>query len=465
MDDRLETRQETSLRDFLDVVFRRKRIILSILVLSIFFVVFLDSRKPEVWESTSRVLVRRGEQASVLSQNIRTLGWEEEVASEIQVILSDDVFGRAKLAFADSARARGLPEDAKFNPGGARADVMGESNVFVIGYVDARKDLCQIGCDAITLSFRDYYRERKAPPKLADFFSGEITDVRAELDSWRNRRNDLMNREKFFGAEETSRFLLNKISALETRMTQLNGDISSQDLRVANLEGLSEKTGTELEKELAFSVSQHVLQSGIVQNIKFELQRLNMRREELSQMYTDKYPELVAVNQQIADLHEDLRQQVDNAYKVERVLLSEMVARRAAILEELTAARRSLDDVPNQERELAEIDQMLRSLDEKHKMLVGRQSEAEIARASSPEWDVSILSNAGAPYKKKTRDFVRLALGPILSVIIGLGLAFFLESMDHSVKSGSEAEEYLDAPVLATISEHSDHRSSAAGGG
>jgi hypothetical protein len=71
-------------------------------------------------------------------------------------------------------------------------------------------------------------------------------------------------------------------------------------------------------------MSQHVLQSGIVQNIKFELQKLNMRREELAQMYTEKHPELIAVEAQIADLHEDLKQQVDNAYRVEKVSLSEM---------------------------------------------------------------------------------------------------------------------------------------------
>ncbi len=452
MDDRV-TRQETSLRDFLDVVFRRKRIIASIFVLSIALVVSLDSRKPEVWESSSRVLVRRGEQSSVLNQNIRTLGWEEEVASEIQVILSDDVFRRARVIFADSARAHGLPDNATFNPGGARADVMGESNVFVIGYVDARRELCQVGCDAVTLAFRDYYRERKAPPKLADFFQDEITDVRTEIETWRNRRNQFMNEAKFFGAEETSRFLLNKIGTLEARLTQLNGDVSSQELRVANLEELSKKTGVELENGLSFSMSQHVLQSGIVQNIKFELQKLNMRREELSTMYTDKHPELMAINQQIADLHEDLKRQVDNAYKVEKVTLSEMRARRAGADTEVAAARRDLDEIPDNERQLAEIDQMIRSLEEKHKMLVSRQSEAEIARASYPEWEVSVLSSAGMPYKKKTRDFVRLALGPILSIIIGLGLAFFLESMDHSVKSRAEAEEYLEAPVLATISD------------
>jgi capsular polysaccharide biosynthesis protein len=53
----------------------------------------------------------------------------------------------------------------------------------------------------------------------------------------------------------------------------------------------------------------------------------------------------------------------------------------------------------------------------------------------------------------------------MLSIIIGLGLAFFLESMDHSVKSRAEAEEYLDAPVLATISELGERKTSAGGSG
>jgi len=47
MDARLEsTRQETSLRDFLDVVFRRKWVIVSILVAVTLLVVVLDARRP-----------------------------------------------------------------------------------------------------------------------------------------------------------------------------------------------------------------------------------------------------------------------------------------------------------------------------------------------------------------------------------------------------------------------------------
>jgi capsular polysaccharide biosynthesis protein len=44
-------------------------------------------------------------------------------------------------------------------------------------------------------------------------------------------------------------------------------------------------------------------------------------------------------------------------------------------------------------------------------------------------------------------------VGPFLSLIVGLGLAFFIEGMDHSVKSVAEVEQYLGTTVLATVSE------------
>ena len=137
---------------------------------------------------------------------------------------------------------------------------------------------------------------------LTDFFVGQLADARAGLDAWRARRNEFLNQEKFFGTEETSKFLLNKIGLLEARLTQLNGDVSSQNMRAENLRLLTERSGPELESELSFSMSQNFLQSSIVQNIKFSLQQLNLRREELMQKYTDKHPDLLAVNQQIADL-------------------------------------------------------------------------------------------------------------------------------------------------------------------
>jgi len=356
-------------------------------------------------------------------------------------------------AFADSVNTGRYPKDWVFNAGAVHSGVVGESNVFTISYSDPRPDICKLGCNVATDAFREFYRENNAPPPVSDYFVNQLNDTRAELVQAREERNRFMNDKKFFGADETSRFLLNKIGGLETNLSQLDGDVSSQKLRTDNLAMLSQKSGAELEKELSFSVSQHVLQSAVVQNIKFNLQQLNMTKEELTQKYTDKHPDVISVNAQIAELHENLKEEVENAYKVEKGSLEEAQAKRSAVFEELNRAKQELATVPDHERQLAEIDNNIAVLETSEKNLIQQQTSAQITAVGSPEEDVTILSRASNPYSKKTRDYVRLALGPLLSIIVGLGIAFFLESMDHSVKSRAEAEEYLKVPVLATIAD------------
>ena len=459
MADRTELKQETSLRDFLNVVFRRKWVILAIVGLATFLVFFLNARQPNLWGSHAKILVSRGEQTSLLYQQVRYLSWEEEVSSHIQVILSDAVFARATALFEDSLAARGQQEHWKYNPGAVRADVVGESNAYVISYVDFFPDVCQLGCAVTTAAFKEFYEEVKSPPELQDFFAEELTSVREDLDHWRTRKQNFLNESQFYGTDETSRFLLNRITVLESNLTEINGDISSLQIRVDNLNELRQKSGAELERELAFSTRHQPLQTGVVQRIKHELQRLSSERSELSQMYTEKHPELMAIEEQITTLHKDLEQQVGNAYQVDKETLDGMKARRAQLEKELYAVKTELNSIPDKERTVAEIDNMIAKLEKKHEVLLAKQSESDIALASRPDWEVSLLSPPSAPSNSKKNDPVRLLLGPLLALIVGLGIAFFMESADHSIKNSSDAEEFLEVPVLATITEMKPRKS------
>ncbi|HUV37296.1 MAG TPA: hypothetical protein VMX58_10195, partial [Patescibacteria group bacterium] len=64
---------------------------------------------------------------------------------------------------------------------------------------------------------------------------------------------------------------------------------------------------------------------------------------------------------------------------------------------------------------------------------------------------VTILNPASPGYRKKTRDYVRMALGPVFSLIVALGFAFFIDNLDHSIKNVSDAEESLNLQVLASF--------------
>ena len=46
---------------------------------------------------------------------------------------------------------------------------------------------------------------------------------------------------------------------------------------------------------------------------------------------------------------------------------------------------------------------------------------------------------------------ILLAIGLIIAVVFGLGMAFVAEYLDDSLKTPNEAEKYLNLPVLGTV--------------
>ena len=79
--------------------------------------------------------------------------------------------------------------------------------------------------------------------------------------------------------------------------------------------------------------------------------------------------------------------------------------------------------------------------------------KARITENTSAGVSVVLLSPAGPPVARNTKDYVRLALAPAFSLVVGIGLAFFIDGLDLTVRTANQAEEYLEIPVLASLSE------------
>jgi len=55
------------------------------------------------------------------------------------------------------------------------------------------------------------------------------------------------------------------------------------------------------------------------------------------------------------------------------------------------------------------------------------------------------------PYASRKTQMILLAVGCVVGILFGIGMAFVAEYFDESLKTAEETEEYLDIPVLGTI--------------
>ncbi|UCH83853.1 MAG: hypothetical protein JSW50_15670 [Candidatus Latescibacterota bacterium] len=446
-------KQEVTIRDFLNVVFRWKFLILAVVLVTSFLIVYLKASKPVAYVSSSRLLVKRGERENVFVPNPRYLSWAEEMSSELEVILSEAVFSRARKVFADSLENRGLEGTRRFSSGAVRADVVGESNVIVVSYSGLDPLECELGCKAVTYAYMDYFKEKTAPPTVTDFFESEIDEALHDLTTWRTRKSEFLSREGFLGSDRESSHQLYKLSRLQMALADEAGDLQSQRLRVEYLSELLDLSGAELDRKLTTTASDDPVQSRVFSDLRFELLKLKSKREEILTLYTEKHPDVIAVDNQINDLRIQIKQEIRNAYDIAAAEYEELLAKYNATSAEVEKTQVQIDAIPEKERQLSRIESKITAFEEKYQLLLEKQHEAEIAEASSSDFEIVVLTPPGKAWQRRTSDYVRLSVGPFLALIVGLGLAFFFESMDHSLKNPAEVEEYLGSTVLATIGE------------
>ena len=138
---------------------------------------------------------------------------------------------------------------------------------------------------------------------------------------------------------------------------------------------------------------------------------------------------------------------------------------RNALSQNLRSARSTRDDLA---KRLAEINQKqlnsknlsatytrAKNLYIKEKMLldgVRTRAQTQTMELAMPRMAVSVKQVAEPPsYAARPRVGLNLALGALVGLVVGLGLAFFIEYLDTSVKTMEDVESLLGVPVLAII--------------
>ena len=83
---------------------------------------------------------------------------------------------------------------------------------------------------------------------------------------------------------------------------------------------------------------------------------------------------------------------------------------------------------------------------------VRTRAQSQAMELAMPRFAVSVKQKAESPsFPARPRVTLNLLLGAVVGLVVGLGLAFFIEYLDTSVKTMEDVENLLGVPVLAII--------------
>lgn len=172
---------------------------------------------------------------------------------------------------------------------------------------------------------------------------------------------------------------------------------------------------------------------------------------ELSNRYGNDHPKLIQAQADLKQAKENLRMQVaDVVSGLEREY--ELARTNENILAgAVSEARQSIQGSNRKEFELLGLERDVKTNRELYDMFMGQlKGTSAVSNMQSVVARVVDPATAGdTPIKPKKRMIVTLAF--VLSLMLGVAVAFLLEHLDTSVRSAEDAERKLGLPMLAAI--------------
>lgn len=443
-----------SAREFLAVVFRRKWIILGLFGVTMATVVAVALTTPVIYTSSGRVLVKRGERETSLTPYRQVFNqWEEELGSEVEIVRSYPVLQRARQILATEHPN----EHLEIQPGSVDAEVMGKSNVLGIAYTDLNGHVAQRVADALVRAYIEY---RQLDPTLRypqAFFSGEQNLLDAQIRRLEDQKRAYSERSGALDVSEQQRDQLNNLGVFEQRRSDLDQQLAEARVQARQMQVLQSNPDVDLPTTADIHDLQFTNESAL-QELKRKIVDQQGRIAELRERYTEEAPEVKNALGTLATLKGLLKKEVAARFALVQGRITALEARRAQMAKDIAGVREDLARMPERERMLSEFDRQIYALRLRYEDLVKKINDAKAAASTTEPATVILLSPAGPPTPHNTRDYVRLALAPAFSIVVGIGLAFFVDGLDLTVRTAGQAEEALDLPVLAAVNERRRRR-------
>ena len=276
----------------------------------------------------------------------------------------------------------------------------------------------------------------------------------------------LKDRSDYASLPEQHKLILNRISTLQQEAEATQAALAISRAKIGELK----KKLTDLPQTQATRETRSSSDHGI-ELTRSKLYELKRKEQELLSKYSETAKPVKKVRRQIAEAQAQLAkeetsrtevmrginttyQQLNLALLTEMATLSYLESKDQAVKTQLEVAQGEIKDLTDAGGRMPDLERGL-ALGE---MKSSKQAENLEQARTDPAVGMNTISNisvvqaaAASEEPVKPRKALIIVLGFLLAILGGIGLIFFCEYREHSIKTSQEVEAKFNIPVLASI--------------
>lgn len=442
----IEQTEAVLLEEILYVVFRRKLLIIALLLIAGGIFAYGLTTETDVYKGEAIVMIRRlalGYQMPAESRAVLKRG--EVVNSEIEIITSPAVAEGVvdELGLAEGKNRARVIHNVNRQ---IRAEAEPESNIIKISYSNPDP----VRAAEITNAALDSYLSVRARVSLdydaVDYLDVQAHRVKAALDS-------IADEIARYGAEDgqLSRGFkgeqhMGLINRFTNELTSLDSAIYSKQEKIAATEEWLASGA-----DITHAPSADIYDMSTVRQTKNMYLGVKLELAEASAKYAPEHPEVRRLARELESAAEIVRTEIEQAMLRQNVRLEEWKSERRAtqkILAELESQNPKLAS-DNMQIRLLEHELSIRS--DLYGVIMDRREQFRITAATDPSLlNVGVVSRAGVPVEPHKGGINMKSVFAFFTLLFGLAFVFAVERMDQSLVRRADVEREIGLKVLAT---------------
>ncbi|MBI4527274.1 MAG: GumC family protein [Deltaproteobacteria bacterium] len=459
---------QTTGRLLLDSVFRRKKMIL-IVAFSILGTVLVGSLlSPPSYEATSTVLVRGSNYEHVLFPEPRHGGPttflvkpQEQINSEIEIIKSRPVLERVVKALKLEARKNSLSLFSKgSNRNGFEAAVnrlrdslrvepVIESQVIRIAYRDSDPVMASQVVNQVAEAYLRQHLDVHLNRAESSFYAEQMKSLEAEVTGLRQQLAKMKSEENVVAFNEQAAAFVSKIKTLDLARANVQTEIASRRSKVERIQKLLKSN-----PNLLIPMPE-IAKNPIIEMLENKLVNLRFHLESVRQRYTEESRQVITAREQVQEVERQIKSQVRLFLEREAAELEKLQAEEQALTRTIESLNTQIKRFAATESGLANLERQIEDKQKTLTVLRERYQDALVAQGTDYRLQAAkIVSLASVPTSPVFPNLLlNMVLAVVLAIAVSLGLAFFAEYWDDSIKVPEDVERYLGLPVLASVPE------------
>jgi chain length determinant protein EpsF len=320
-----------------------------------------------------------------------------------------------------------------------------DSRLLKVGFNSRNPEFSATVANAFMRAFLEVNVHLKAAPARTEtaWLEGQLKDLRETLAQAENKLSDFQQKKGIVATDERIDYENVRLADLSTQLAGAQSDAYGAEARRQQLRQFAAGKGGEVPAD--------VVTSPVVMQLRQDIAQRQAKLSDMSREVGPNHPRYRAAAGELAQMRGQLATEMRSVAQGLASAGSVAGQREASLRGALEQQKAHLLGMKKDREAMAMLERDVDNAQRAYNGAVQRVSQARIESASERP-NASVVDDATVPSRAAgPRLPLNLAIGGVLGIVFGLGLALQLESTYRLVRSEDDLVEFLGVPMLAAL--------------